>query len=53
MYAIENTNGSNPLGIGIKGVSDSLGENKNSNYAQYAARNSVMISYGLIKNYFE
>ncbi|MCH5470512.1 MULTISPECIES: response regulator [Bacillus] len=52
MYAIENTNGINPLGIGIKGVSDLSDEDKNSNYARYAARNSVMISYELIKNYF-
>ncbi|MBZ3765977.1 hypothetical protein [Bacillus cereus] len=50
MYAIENTNGIKPLGIGIKGVSDLSDENKNSNFAQYASRNSVMISYELIKN---
>ncbi|PFI96862.1 hypothetical protein COI88_27930 [Bacillus cereus] len=52
VYAVENTNGINPLGIGIKGVSDLSDESKNSDYAQYAARNSVMISFELIKNFF-
>ncbi|TKI98777.1 response regulator [Bacillus cereus] len=52
MYAVENTNGIKPLGIGIKGVSDLSDEDKNSDYAQYAARNSVMISYELIKSFF-
>ncbi|TQR17452.1 response regulator [Psychrobacillus soli] len=51
MYAVENTNGIKPLGIGIKGVSDLSDEDKNSDYAQYAARNSVMISLELMKKF--